>query len=387
MVSNEVYLLPLKDDGSPDLWVNIPEERCKIPERSVRQFKLEPDFNRTIEISIPIHSAGAFAFYTTYKALPDLDDTNTAPIETTKSPVYYIDVAPTLKLDGRQLPLPAFERGYNMVHFTPLQKRGESNSPYSIYDQLAWDPECFPNGEKDIKKLIKSMEVDYGLLGLTDVVWNHTANNSAWLEEHPEVGYNVSTAPWLRSALELDTKLLEFSKDLANQGLPTTLNSVDDLVKVMAGVKTEVIAKLRLWEYYVIHVERDADAVVEAWAANKISFPDGGFGGSGFGGLEAIKNAPVAEQATFLREKGVLNTDRLGERYRRKVDPEVGAALLTALFGRFEGDDSNSADRAEARSRLTNILDEVNLPYYKEYDVDVAEILDQLFNRTKICST
>ncbi|KAJ8069714.1 hypothetical protein OCU04_000138 [Sclerotinia nivalis] len=441
MVSSEVYLLPLKDDGSPDvsggyiyltpkgtkpiivrfaiegtssicregsLWVNIPEKDAEFQRDQFREFKLEPDFNRTIEISIPIHSAGAFAFYTTYKALPDLDDANTAPIETTKSPVYYIDVAPTLKLEGRQLPLPALsvfsviskfmgkypkdwqkhlrgisERGYNMIHFTPLQKRGESNSPYSIYDQLSWDPGCFPNGERDIKKLVKSMEDDHGLLGLTDVVWNHTANNSAWLQEHPEVGYNVSTAPWLRSALELDTKLLEFSKNLANQGLPTTLNSVDDLVKVMAGVKTEVIAKLRLWEYYVIEIERDADAVVEAWAANKISFPEGGFGGSGFGGLEAIKNASVADQATFLREKGMLNTDRLGERYRRRVNPEVGAALLTALFGRFEGDKSNSADRAEARSRLVNILDEVNLPYYKEYDVDVAEILDQLFNRTK----
>ncbi|KAK6613814.1 Glycogen debranching enzyme [Botrytis cinerea] len=397
MVSNEIYLLPLKDDGSPDvsggyiyltpkgtepitvrfaiegtssicregsLWVNIPEKGVEFQRDQFREFKLEPDFNRTIEISIPIHSAGAFAFYTTYKALPDLDDTSTAPIETTKSP---------------QLPLPALsvfsviskfmgkypkdwekhlrgisERGYNMVHFTPLQKRGESNSPYSIYDQLSWDPECFPNGEKDIKKLVKSMEDNHGLLGLTDVVWNHTANNSAWLEEHPEVGYNVSTAPWLRSALELDTKLLEFSKDLAKLDLPTTLNSVDDLAKVMAGVKTEVIAKLH-----------------------------GGFGGSGFGGLEAIKNASVTDQATFLREQGMLNTDRLGERYRRKVDPEVGAALLTALFGRFEGDKSNGADRAEARSRLTNVLDEVNLPYYKEYDVDVAEILDQLFNRTK----
>ncbi|KAM3077588.1 bifunctional 4-alpha-glucanotransferase/amylo-alpha-1,6-glucosidase [Clarireedia jacksonii] len=441
MVSNEVYLLPLKDDGSPDvpggyiyltpkgtspiivrfaiegtssicrqgsLWVNIPEEGKEFQREQFREFKLEPDFNRTIEISIPIHSAGAFAFYTTYKALPELSDTNTAPIESTKSPIYYIDVAPTLKLEGRQLPLPALsiisiiskfmgkypedwekhlrgisDRGYNMIHFTPLQERGESNSPYSIYNQLAWDPVNFPNGEADVKKLVKSMETNHGLLGLTDVVWNHTANNSAWLEEHPEVGYNVSTAPWLRAALELDTKLLEFSKDMAKNGLPTTLNSVDDLIKVMAAVKVKVIAELRLWEYYVIDVEKNADAVVEAWVANKVRFPKDGFSGSDVGGLEAIKNASASEQAVFLREKGMLNTERLGERYRRKVDPEVGAALLTALFGRFEGDTSNSADRGEARSSLIKILDEVNLPYYKEYDADAAEILDQLFNRTK----
>ena len=275
------------------------------------------------------------------------------------------------------------ERGYNMVHFTPLQHRGDSNSPYSIFDQLAWDPECFPNGEKDIVKLIDSMENKHGLLGLTDVVWNHTANNSVWLQEHPEVGYNVSSAPWLRSALELDTQLLEFSKNLKTLGLPTILESVDDLLKIMDGIKAHVIAKLRLWEFYVIDIERDADAIIESWANGRITFPAGGFGDSDVGGLESIKNATPAEQAKFLLAKGMLNTDRLGERHRRRVNPEIGAALITAIFGRFEGDDSDSADRGAARSRLIHVLDELNLPFYKEYDGDIAEILEQIFNRTK----
>jgi glycogen debranching enzyme len=322
--------------------------------------------------------------------------------------VYYIDVAPRLTLEGEQLPLAALsiisviskfmgeyptdwekhlrgisERGYNMVHFTPLQHRGESNSPYSIYDQLSWDPECFPKGEADIKNLMERMENDHGLLGLTDVVWNHTANNSKWLQEHPEVGYNVSTAPWLRAALELDTKLLEFSSDLETLELPTTLKTVDDLIKVMDGIKEHVIAKLRLWEYYVIDVERNADAIIESWAAGKITFPEGGFGGSGSGGLEQIKNTSPADQSRLLSEMGMINTDRLGERYRRQVDPARGAALITAIFGRFDGDDSNSTDRAAARSTLVHILDELNLPFYKEYDADVAEILEQIFNRVK----
>jgi glycogen debranching enzyme len=228
------------------------------------------------------------------------------------------------------------------------------------------------------------MEKKHGLLGLTDVVWNHTADNSKWLQEHPEVGYNVSTAPWLRSALELDTKLLEFSRDLKSLGFPTDLETVDDLLKVMDGIKEHVIAKLKLWEYYVIDVKRDADAVTKAWTEGSITFPEGGFGGSGMGGLDTIRSATPAGQAKFLSEKGMLNADRLGERYRRRVDPKIGAALLTAIFGRFEGDgDSDSADRGAARSRLVGILDELNLPYYKEYDADVAEILEQTFNRVK----
>lgn len=270
-----------------------------------------------------------------------------------------------------------------MIHFTPLNTRGESNSPYSIYDQLGWDPACFPQGEKDVARLMASMENDYGLLGLTDVVWNHTANNSKWLQEHPEVGYNVSTAPWLESALNLDTELLKFSNDLDKHNLPTTIKSVDDLLKIMDGIKVYVIGGIRLWEYYVIDIERDADATIEAWSSGNIKFPPGGFGGTGFGGLESIKNASPKEQAEFLVQKAMLGTDRMGERYRRRVDPAMGAALLTAIYGRFEGDTSNSADRGEAWSHFTRILDAVNMPFYREYDEDVAEILEQIFNRIK----
>ena len=96
------------------------------------------------------------------------------------------------------------QRNYNMVHFTPLMERGDSNSPYSMFDQLRFDFACFPRGEKDVATLIARMENEHGLLGWTDVVWNHTANNSKWLEEHPEAGYNIETAPWLEPALELD---------------------------------------------------------------------------------------------------------------------------------------------------------------------------------------
>jgi hypothetical protein len=147
------------------------------------------------------------------------------------------------------------ERGYNMVHFTPLMMRGVSNSPYSIYDQLAFDKDVFKSGEEDIAQMIQKMQKEYNLLAMTDVVWNHTANNSKWLEEHPESGYNVDTAPHLRPALELDTALLQFSKELKDRGLPTTFNSEADLLKVMDGVKKHVLGQIKLWEFYVVHVE------------------------------------------------------------------------------------------------------------------------------------
>lgn len=90
--------------------------------------------------------------------------------------------------------------GYNMIHFVPLQKRGESNSPYSIADQLTFDDDVF-NG-KDRKKsnkeklnivdrVIKQIYNKNGILSLSDVVWNHTSNSSQFLLKHPEAGMKL----------------------------------------------------------------------------------------------------------------------------------------------------------------------------------------------------
>jgi glycogen debranching enzyme len=275
------------------------------------------------------------------------------------------------------------ERGYNMVHFTPLMMRGVSNSPYSIYDQLAFDKDVFKSGEEDIAQMIQKMQKEYNLLAMTDVVWNHTANNSKWLEEHPESGYNVDTAPHLRPALELDTALLQFSKELKDRGLPTTFNSEADLLKVMDGVKKHVLGQIKLWEFYVVHVERDTKAIMEAWISGQAKFTDGSFSEAGLRGLDAVKDWPLKQKADWLVEHALRGGDRMGERYRRQIDPAVGAGMVCALFGRYDSRTSSTPDERAAQGAVTAILNEVNLPFYREYDGDQAEILEQLFNRIK----
>ena len=91
-------------------------------------------------------------------------------------------------------------RGYNMIHWTPLQERGESDSPYSIRNQLVYEPSMFPGikdvgkdgGKSKLEDMLKLAREEYGLLSLTDVVLNHTANDSPWLLEHPEAGNSSS---------------------------------------------------------------------------------------------------------------------------------------------------------------------------------------------------
>lgn len=432
--SRLVYLLPLTDAGAPDvpnqyiylpaptdppyslrfaiegtsticrqgsLWVNIPAPGEQFDRSKYREYKLKPDFNRTLHIDVPVTIAGAFSFYTTYSPLPEFSLKSTATPEPTKTPTYYIDVEPNLRLGGTRLPLDALcifsvvskfmgkfpedwdkhlrgigGRGYNMVHFTPLQQRGESNSPYSLFDQLEWDHDLFPGGEDEVAKLIKTMEEDYELLGLTDVVFNHTANNSKWLEDHPEAGYNVDTAPWLESALELDDALLAYSNNLKSLGLPTDIQSSGDLSKIVDGIKQHVISKIKLWEFFACDPEKDAAAVVKAWKSGNNRPPDGGFDGSLGGGIDTAKAWSLYEKADFLKNKGMLKGLRIDGRYSRTVDPAVGAALMTALYGRPE--DANAAEVAQA---IKDVLNELNLPFYREYDEDVSAILEQVKGR------
>lgn len=84
----------------------------------------------------------------------------------------------------------ASQRGYTMLHWTPLQERGESGSPYSVKDQLRYDPSIGGDASK-VEGVLKIAKEKYGLLSLTDVVLNHTANDSPWLVNHPEAGTSI----------------------------------------------------------------------------------------------------------------------------------------------------------------------------------------------------
>lgn len=321
-----------------------------------------------------------------------------------QSPTYYIDVSPRLTLDGSLLPLDALsifsivskfmgeyphdwdghlksisDRGYNCIHFTPLQQRGQSNSPYSLFDQQTFDPMTFSNGEKDISDLIKRMETEYDLLGLIDVVWNHTANNSKWLESHPEVGYSIETAPWLESALELDTALLEFSDKLESHHIPSNLTSQSDLETLIEALRTHVIEPLQLWQYYVVDVKNNTQEIVQAWSAG---IPNHDSRGSIYDelNLKDIKGWSLAEKADFILKNCFVGADKLGSRYERQVKIDQGAAFLYYLHGASQ---HNNNDTHAVTQTMMEIIDRINVAFYDEFNDDVTIIQQQLRDRIR----
>jgi len=269
-------------------------------------------------------------------------------------------------------------KGYNMIHFTPLNHRGDSNSPYSIYNQLSFAPDLFEDGASveqqyaEIKNITAKMEKDHGLLSLIDVVWNHTAENSDWLLDHPEAAFNLYNSPHLIAPYELDSALLDFSRNLHHFGYPTILNTKGDLLKIMEGIKTHVLGSLRLWEFYVVEVVPTVSAILSSWKKGKAD--NNAFEGVSFSGIS------LREKAKMLGNKGLQGGETMGQRFQKTIRPPIGAAYLTNLFGEY-----NESNLGAAQNEITSVINELNLPFYKEFDSDREAILENIYNRVDYC--
>ena len=133
----------------------------------------------------------------------------------------------------------AKECEYNMLHFTPVQELGLSNSAYCLKDQLLLNPVFTPDGTKkfdfaDVKNLVDFMRKEWDVLSITDLVFNHTANESPWIQEHPECAYNVVNSPHLKPAYLLDRIIWHFSLEIGegkwrDKGIPADISSEDHL--------------------------------------------------------------------------------------------------------------------------------------------------------------
>ncbi|XP_046327922.2 glycogen debranching enzyme-like isoform X1 [Haliotis rufescens] len=157
----------------------------------------------------------------------------------------------------------AKETGYNLIHFTPIQELGISNSAYSIRDQRILSPVYNDHQQysyKDVKTLVETMQNDWQVLALTDLVFNHTSKDSPWVLEHPECAYNLENAAHLMPAYVMDRILSEFSDEVAkkkwvSKGVPSSIDDESQLQAIRHVLLTEVFPRYRLQEFYTVSVD------------------------------------------------------------------------------------------------------------------------------------
>lgn len=359
------------------LHVNVPKDATLTFDRSsFRKIAIELSFHKDISVQVPIFRPGPYSYYLEYEA-------HQKKVQTAQ---FYFNVPPQLTIADKHVPFNAINiqtvvskwagpledwdklfgyiaaKGYNMIHFTPLQQRGSSNSPYSIYDQLSFDSSLFQSNEQASRFLGKTLAKN-NLLSLTDVVWNHTADNSSWIRDHPDIGYNAETAPHLIAAIELDKALLDFSDRLETLSLPTNITSESDLSLIIDGVQRYVIQEMDLWQFYVL------DKTLILSLLLNIS--------SSIGPAEIPLNVDTSNLESL--SKYVLDATHINlgfaGRFAKKLHVDKLYAILLSVTG--------SRDMLLIKDKANAIVDEINAWFYAEYDDDVKSIKNQLADRAR----
>ncbi|XP_045765102.1 glycogen debranching enzyme [Maniola jurtina] len=228
----------------------------------------------------------------------------------------------------------AREAGYNMLHFTPVQARGASDSAYSIADQLRVDarfgaPGAPEPGYADVERVVADMQRDWKMLSISDVVLNHTANETPWLAEHPEATYNCHNCPHLRVAALLDALLARLTADVARGALEPAVPRRVTAHEHVEAVRLELQRRLpdaRLHEMYAC----DVDAVVQR------------FLGLARGKLPAAGDAAAAGELRLLRDP-----------QRRRLAAGVDLELALRLYN------VRRADCGDEEARLARGADEL----------------------------
>ncbi|KAH7914817.1 glycoside hydrolase family 13 protein [Hygrophoropsis aurantiaca] len=374
-------------------------------------FRLPTDFSRPIQVDLPISHAGAFVYWVEYDDEASENRIkgregvfNIDPILRTqvRTPILSSDSKPLspsdngatispatvdLPLDGLAIltvvskwmgPISqwrdhfaeASERGYTMLHWTPLQERGESDSPYSIKDQLKYDHSMYiveqdsDNEKSQMEAILRVAKEEYGLLSMTDIVLNHTANDSPWLVDHPEAGYSPENSPHLMPAYELDTAIIEFSDSLASKGLPTRITSKGDVDDII-GAFEDFIKPRNMWQYYVLDVDAEKASLKTALSRDIVPWT-----GAAISGKSPSALAEVLRSSGMIQGWGIL-----GSRFNLHVDGELAVSFVQAAF-RDLIHDPNALIEAWGR-----VIDVVNVPLYEEWTEDTRIALENIKNR------
>lgn len=366
---------PLTRDAT--LYTNLPAGAAdKFDRYKFQLLPIESHFDQDIIITVPVYQPGSFCYYIAHQG--------------SQTDKFYINVPPNLELDGEYLPFNAINvqlvvskwigkgqwdhifrsvaaKGYNMIHFTPLQERGSSNLPYSIYDQLRFDPHIFDSNEQAQAKIASTLRANL-LLAITDVVWNHTADNSEWLRLHPDAGYNAETAPHLQAAIELDAKLLDFLRQLAALELPTEISSAADIAALVEAANEHVFAPLNLWQFYVFDRVLTLQQLEEKFKQQD-ELPDLQLPGD-------VNPSDIKQLAQYAAKVcRVAPHNVLEARFSNKLDAAKLLSLLQSL--------AQSANLDELKQKAGAIIDEINADLYREYDDDLKTIKKQISDRIR----
>ncbi|XP_067951516.1 glycogen debranching enzyme-like [Watersipora subatra] len=266
--------------------------------------------------------------------------------------------------------------GYNMIHFAPLQSLNkESNSSYSISDQLVLNPAFSTPGApctlECLNHLVKYMREDWKVLSITDMVYNHTANNSSWLEDHPESAYNLHNCPHFRPAYLLDRLIYYTSQQiashkLAHRGLFPDLSKVED-IQVLKDYLNEQIQSLRLEEFYTLDIPRIVASFKQALQEVLVT-------------LKASSRSPNSSRKSKSPPMLFIQQDSLYRRLQSSVNIQHALQLYTEMIFEISMSVESESQRiiTEVVKDFQERLEHLNMEKEREIQGHIAVALDNV---------
>ncbi|XP_050499688.1 glycogen debranching enzyme isoform X2 [Diabrotica virgifera virgifera] len=242
----------------------------------------------------------------------------------------------------------AKESGYNMIHFTPIQELGESNSSYSLSEQLKLNPVFKKSDGKmptfeEVEQFTAKLRKDWKVTSICDIVLNHTANESKWIQEHPEVTYNCVNCPYMRPAYLLDAAFDFFSSEVKrgvyeDRGIPPDVTSEDHLNAIRYHFRASILDELKIHELFTCDTKK--------LIANFLSLARSG-----------QPNPPKSPDSKPETEELKLIQDPEYRRLETSVDMKLALKLYNIYWSDTFDEDSRLKKCAE---QLKNKLDELN---------------------------
>ena len=144
-----------------------------------------------------------------------------------------------------------------MVHFTPLQQLGWSNSAYCITDQLAIDKR-YQADQSQVSDFIQKMRNQHKMMSCADLVFNHMASDSDWLIEHPEATFNLLNSPHLIPAFLVDREIIHINREIIEGKHPTLVEITNEsLLSDLGDLLRNRFKSLRLEEFRQCDVQKE----------------------------------------------------------------------------------------------------------------------------------
>ena len=279
-ITNDITLISNAQENFP---YELQEKLLKnenIKKEDFSKFIFEPsEISTSIIYEVKLERTGSIQFFFIYNN----NTKNTKP--------FYITVLPKVIIGGKKIDLDniqlqtilskslgkidEFEKyfkeasrlKYNFVHFTPIQQLGISESLYCLRDNtkinnIFFNSDNIPEEQKAkmMKEQLDKGRDIYGIGSFVDIVLNHASDNSEWLRDHPECGYNLENTPWLNCAYEFDKVLQQYSNNFCDcktsRRFQPFVNNENELSEIERDL-WELINKANLYEFFMININEN----------------------------------------------------------------------------------------------------------------------------------